>query len=137
MASTAPLIRVHTPAHVIAAMKAASEVGAAVHLLSSEDAPAFQGRRWFRLVVKDGANSLPGVRATAIVDCGDAPGHALACLEDGGGMVAVSGLAPEVVARLRSIATRLGGGLLEDPAPDLDLLDVPDPLTACRALFHR
>lgn len=137
MPTSRPLIRVHDAAQATAAVTAAAEAGRPLDLLSAAGAPAFQGRRWFRDVVAEAARSHPAATITAIVDCADAPGHALACLEDGAEGVAVSGLAATATARLAAIAEDLGVRLLVDAAPDLDLLDIPDPLTACRALFRR
>lgn len=131
------IIRVHTPAHANAALAAAREAGRPVRLLSSPGAPAAQGRRWLRRVAAEAARAYAGVDWQVIVDCADAPGHALACLEDGASAVAVRALPDAAVARLEAIAAGLGAEVLVAPRPDLDLLDHAEPLAACRDLFGR
>jgi hypothetical protein len=129
-----PLVRVHTPEQAAAALAAAAAAGQRLRLLSAAGAPAFQGYRWLRAVAEA---ARPGAGSQVVLDCADAPGHALACLEDGAAAVAVAGLDAAVVERLRGLAERRGAEVLVAPVADLDLLDHPDPLAACRALLDR
>lgn len=130
-----PLVRIHSQAQAALVLAEAAAHGRRVRLISSRGAPGVLGRAWFRRVTEEAARTHPGTLAQAATDCGDAPGHALACLEDGAKAIAVCGLAPGVLERLRSLASAQGAELWIDPQPDLDLLGLPDPAAACRTLF--
>jgi hypothetical protein len=125
-----PII-VHHLEHAVAALAAAKALGAAVTLRSASGAAAYLGAAVFRDMIAAALAEVPGVEARAVLDCGDAPGHALNALRQG--VAAVRLDAPsDVRARVRDIAHQLGAALDDDAAPALNLLDADDPATACR-----
>lgn len=93
-AMSAPAVVVHGPADVAAVLAAAGPRG--VVLLSTPGAAGSLGAAWFLAMVERGAMVESGARAGgasavpsrdacwfAVLDCGDAPGHALAALRAG------------------------------------------------------
>lgn len=66
-----------------AALLAARAAGAAPTLLTPEDAASRYGAGYLGALQKRARAEFPDVAFTLIVDCGDAPGHALACLRAG------------------------------------------------------
>lgn len=131
----APRVIVHSPAHVRAALCAAAAAGRPVTLVSAADAARYQGPGWLLRVARRAAESVPSARWTLVLDAGDAPGFALAALENGVPAVAVKGLPAEVVSRLQAMAEALGAAVMERPSDALDLLGHADPEGACRTLM--
>lgn len=129
-----PRIIVHSLAHALAAAAAAAEAGGPVTLMSAPAAGGYMGPSWFRHVISAAAEAHPTASLDAVLDCGDAAGHALAAFLEGIPAVRVNG-PPEALAALSDIATRLGGrvetGEMTD-GPALDLRHAPDPAAACR-----
>ena len=75
--------------------------------------------------------------ADFIIDCGAAPGLALAALRGGARRLRVSA-APAVMAKLADIAGQLGARIdTQPPAETLDLADAHDPLTAAREFLRQ
>ena len=70
-------------------------------------------------------------RASTVLDCGDAPGYALAALREGLRHLHVAGRA-DVRAKLAAIAEEYGAALHPGPPPELDLRDRLDPAASCR-----
>ncbi|EKV26498.1 Fructose/tagatose bisphosphate aldolase [Caenispirillum salinarum AK4] len=127
-----PRIIVHSPAHARAALAAAREAGRRVILQSPPRCALIQGAAWFHTLIEAARAQEPGADALPVLDCGDAPGLALAALRDGAEAVRleVTGSARTAVA---DIADQLGARLDEGPAaPVLDLLDAREPSEACR-----
>jgi hypothetical protein len=116
-----------------AALAAAAAENAPVTLLSAPDAAANVGPGWFDAVVTLARNAYPNAQATAVLDCGDAPGHALAALRHGFKIVRYAG---RNQAEIEEIARRFGARVLAERPPALDLeaiATVGDDLeTACR-----
>lgn len=119
---TLPRLIVHCPAHVAAA----EALGAPVIVQSPPDCPRRQGVPWFAALV---AGTAPPV--LPVLDCGDAPGLALAALRLG--LPAVR-LAPgPAVAAVVAVAADLGAVVdTGTPAAVLDLQGQADPAAACR-----
>ncbi len=125
-----PII-IHHLGHAVAALGAAKALGVPVTLRSAPGAAAYLGAAVFRDMIAAALGQVPGVEARAVLDCGDAPGHALNALRQG--VTAVRLDAPSKVrARVDEIAGQLGAALDEDAAPALDLLDADDPGAASR-----
>ena len=78
---------IHGPDHAQAALAAAAEAGVPVVLVSAPWAAAAVGAPWFLAVVATARAAFPAVAAEAVLDCGDAPGLALAALRLGAGVV--------------------------------------------------
>ena len=128
--SRRPII-VHHLEHAVAALGAAKALGVPVTLRSAPGAAAYLGAAVFRDMIAAALSEVPGVEARAVLDCGDAPGHALNALRQGVPAVRLEAPA-EVRARVGDIARQLGAALDEDAAPALDLLDADDPGAASR-----
>ena len=125
-------IRIHRLDHARAALIAARAVGAEVILVSPAGAAGWHGIGWWRCLERRIAEEFGAV--TTVLDCADAPGHALAALR--AGCRAVGIVAPKpTLARLDAIAQSLGGRLDSAP-PALDLLEAGDPLAACRSILE-
>jgi hypothetical protein len=125
-----PII-VHHLGHAVAALGAAKALDVPVTLRSAPGAAAYLGSAVFRDMIAAALGEVPGVEARAVLDCGDAPGHALNALRQGVGAVRLD--APsDVRVRVGDIARQLGAALDDDAAPALDLLGADDPSAASR-----
>lgn len=131
-------IVVHDLAHALAAARAAQEVGVPAVLMSPAGAAGYLGAPYFREIVAAARAAYPGAGITAVLDCGDAAGLALAALRDGAEVIRVA-VTDEVRRRLTDIAGQSGARLDDDTVFDsLDLLDQSDAPAACRRwLTHR
>jgi hypothetical protein len=117
----AAVIVVHTLAHVVGALRAAGRIRYAVSLISAPDAGVYAGPGWFKALVEAARETVPVARFSAVLDCGDRPGAALAAIRTELEAVIFTGRA-DVAARLADIAHQHGVRLFtERPAADLDL----------------
>jgi fructose/tagatose bisphosphate aldolase len=123
---------VHTLDHTRAATGAATELDAPVVLRSAPGAASYLGAAVFRDMIAAAVAEFPAAAVTAVLDCDDQPGLALNALRRGMKAVRVD-VAPDVTARIADIAARTGAVVDNSDGPALDLLDVEDPETACRA----
>jgi hypothetical protein len=129
-------IVVHDLAQLRAAFAAASELGAPVTVVSAPGAALSLGVGYFAAMISTARGEFPGVAAAAVLDCGDAPGLALAALRHGIGGVRVK--APRAaLARIADIAAQSGGRLVTGRLAALDLAGVEDAAAACRAWLAR
>lgn len=114
------------------ALAAAQDLGVGVTLRVREDTAAALGADVIARMVAVAREEFPGVGFTTAVDCGDAPGLAIALLRRGVERVSVRAPA-DAIARLAAIAEALGARALgDDPAPALDLGGARAPRQACR-----
>ena len=127
---------VHNLAHARAALAAAAGLGVPVTLLSPPGAAASLGVGYFAAMVEAARRAVPGAAATAILDCGDAPGLALAALRHGIPAVRVQAPA-RARARIADIAAQSGAALVSGRIAALDLAKSDEPLAACRAWLGR
>ena len=97
--------RVHSLAEARAAILAAEN--RTVWLESPMAAAGNLGIGWWQALLTTLAEEFPERRIEAVLDCGSAPGHALAALRAGVSCVRVQAL-PEVRAALEQIAASLG-----------------------------
>lgn len=113
-------IIVHDHAQARAALSVAAELGVAVTLQSPDGAAGYLGPGYFRGL-------------DVVLDCGDAPGHALAALRAGVKRIRLRA-APEVLARVADIAGQRGAELDQGETPTLDLATIPPArwAAACR-----
>ncbi|WP_064742492.1 hypothetical protein [Azospirillum sp. B4] len=110
----------------------AAAAGAPVHLVSAPDAAGALGAGGWRALLDAIAREFPDAPVTAVLDCGDAAGHALAALALGVTDIRFSGEAA-AAARLSDIAQARGGRLHPpDGEEPLDLRGRRDPVAACR-----
>ena len=123
---------VHSFDHARAALAAADGLDAAVTLLSAPGAAAYLGASIFRTMVAEAAVAYPGVKLTAILDCGNDPGLALNALRHGIKALRLD-TSPDVRRRIADIAAQADAVLDEDLGPALDLFAVANLEAACRA----
>ncbi len=137
-ASLPPAIVVHGLAHAKAALAAAAELGVPVTLMSAKGAAGYAGPSWFRAVIDEARAAHPQVQVSAVLDCGDMPGYALAALRDG---VAVIRFAGETTGKIADIAAQCGARVIVERPEALDLATIErarrDPEQACRDWLER
>ena len=113
-----PAIVVHGLDHAEAALAAAAELGVPVTLISAPSAAGYAGPSWFRAVVDEARAAYPAVDVTAVLDCGDMPGYALAALRDGVAAIRFSG---DTAAKIADIAAQYGAQVIAERPEALDL----------------
>jgi hypothetical protein len=94
-----------------AVLRTAREDSTAPTLVTPEDAASFYGAGYLAALQERARNEFPDVAFTLVVDCGDAPGHALACLRAG---VKVISMDP-MNDRIADIARQMGAALVRRP----------------------
>lgn len=121
-----PVVVVHDAAGAAAALALAGPRG--VLLLSAPGAAAGLGPAWFLGMVARAAagQALTPGPVEAALDCGDAPGHALAALRAGARLLVLDGACPAHAAVAAAAAERGARVLPARPAPALDLRGI-DP----------
>jgi hypothetical protein len=122
---------IHELRHARAALAAAAAARVPVELWSAPGAAAYVGAGWYDAVVRRAAAETPQARFVAVLDCADRADLVQAALRQGLKEVCYRG-APGVARRLAGIARRYGATLHRKLPLALDLLDVDDPLAACR-----
>ncbi len=80
MDSTDPVIVIHSLAQAIAALNVAARAGRAIVLASAPDAGGYVGPGWFGALIAAAREAVPGARFSALLDCGDNVGAALAAI---------------------------------------------------------
>ena len=80
MDSTDPVIIIHSLAQAIAALNVAARAGRAIVLASAPDAGGYVGPGWFGALIAAAREAVPGARFSALLDCGDNVGAALAAI---------------------------------------------------------
>jgi hypothetical protein len=95
-----------------AALEAARAEGSSPTLLTPEDAAAFYGAGYLAALQERARREFPDVAFTLIVDCGDAPGYALACLRAGVKVISMNPLNEKVA----DIARQMGAELVKRPS---------------------
>jgi hypothetical protein len=119
----APVIVVHSLRHAIAALRAAAGAGRAVVLASAPGAGSYGGPGWFGALIVAAREAVPEARFSALLDCGDDVGAALAALRSEIEGVVFTGRA-DVSCRLADIARQHGVNFVTDhPEAALDLGD--------------
>jgi delta 1-pyrroline-5-carboxylate dehydrogenase len=119
----APSVVVHSLAHATAALKAAARAGRPAVLVSPPGAGSYVGPGWFRALVAAARETVPEARFSALLDCGDDVGAALAAIRSEIEGVVFTGRA-HVARRLAEIADQHGVRLAKErPVPALDLGD--------------
>ncbi len=102
-----PVIVVHTLAHAIGALRAAARAGRPIILASAPEAGVYAGPGWFRALVEAARAAVREARFSAVLDCGDEPGAALAAIRAEIDCVRFIGRA-EIARRLADIARQHG-----------------------------
>ncbi len=126
----------HTLEHTRAALAAATHAEAPVILRSAPGASAYAGAQYLKAMVEHASAEFPDADFTAVIDCGDDPGHAQGALRIGWKVLLFGG--PEDVrSKIADIAEQHGARLVGDAGETLDLLDLPDSEGACRNFLER
>ncbi len=105
--SAPPVIVVHALAHAVGALRAAARAGRPVILASAPEAGIYAGPGWFRALVEAARGAVPEAQFSAILDCGDEAGAALAAIRTEVECVLFTGRA-NVARRLADIAHQHG-----------------------------
>lgn len=90
---------------------AAANLDRPVRLQSPPGAAGLQGIGWWLALTKALAAEFAGREIEAVLDCGDAPGLALAALRAGVKLVRISGVDQEMRGKLDGIARQMGARL--------------------------
>jgi hypothetical protein len=94
-----------------AVLKAARDAGQAPRLVTPENAAATYGAGYLAALQERGRQEFPDVAFTLVVDCGDTPGYALACLRAGVRTISMA----EPNEKIADIARRMGAELVRRP----------------------
>jgi len=122
---------VHSLDHLRAALTAGAERGLPVVALSAIGASGFAGAGWFASLVEQGRAEFPGVPLTAILDCGDRAGDAIAALNRGLPHLIFAGH-PVAAESLADIAAQCGAAILTTRPASCDLINASDPYYTAR-----
>lgn len=125
-------IIVHSLAEARAALAAAAALGKDVTLASAPAAGSYAGPGWFKALTDQATRAVPDARCDTVLDCGDAPGIALAALRLGLKRVRFTGKA-DATRRLAAIGAALDATVESDEKPALDLRGLRQPEARCRA----
>jgi hypothetical protein len=106
-----PVILVRDWRQTKAALLAARDAKQAPVLLTPENAAATYGAGYLAALQERAREEFPDVAFTLIVDCGDTPGYALACLRAG---VAKISMSPHN-DKIADIARQMGAELVRRP----------------------
>ena len=108
---TGPSILVRDWRQAESASKAAREAGQAPTLITPENAAATYGAGYLAALQERARQEFPDVAFTLVVDCGDAPGYALACLRAGVRTISMA----EPNEKIADIARQMGAALVRRP----------------------
>ena len=108
---TEPTILVRDWRQMHEALKAARNAGRSPTLVTPENAAATYGAGYLAALQERGRQEFPDVAFTLVVDCGDTPGYALACLRAGVRLISMS----EPNEKIADIARQMGAELVRRP----------------------
>ena len=108
---TKPVILVRDWRTTEAALQAARADGTSPILITPESAASFYGAGYLGALQERAEKEFPDVAFELIVDCGDAPGHALACLRSGVRLISMR----EPNDKIADIARQMGAELVRRP----------------------
>ena len=106
-----PVILVRDWRTTEAALRAARAEGTSPVLITPEGAASFYGGGYLGALQERAEKEFPDVDFELIVDCGDAPGHALACLRSGVKLISMR----EPNDKIADIARQMGARLVRRP----------------------
>jgi hypothetical protein len=104
-------VLVHDWRSMEAALLAARANGTSPVLVTPEGAASFYGAGYLGALQERAEREFPDVAFELIVDCGNAPGHALACLRSGVKRISMS----EHNDKIADIAQQMGARLVRRP----------------------
>ncbi len=117
---------IHSLEHARAALAAAERTGAPIAVYSAEGAGAYAGAAWFLAVIAAARADHPRAAVEAVLDCGAAPGIALAALRAGCRAIVLRG-EPALLRKIAAIAAASSARLDPGPSGALDLRRCRDP----------
>jgi len=104
----------------------------AITLVSPAGAAGFAGPGWFRELVAQARDAVPGVAFDSVLDCASEAGLALAAIREGVEAIAFDG-PDDARGKIEDIAAQAGCALVEiDYAHALDLDQCADAVATCR-----
>ncbi len=106
-----PVIVIRDWRSTAAALEAARAQGTSPILVTPEDAAAFYGAGYLAALQQRARREFADIDFTLIVDCGDAPGWALACLRAGVKVIAMD----PIDEKIADIARQMGAELVRRP----------------------
>ena len=106
-----PVILVRDWRSTEAALLAARANGTSPLLITPEGAASFYGAGYLGALQERAEKEFPDVEFELIVDCGDAPGHALACLRAGVKTISMDPFNEKIA----DIARQMGAQLVRRP----------------------
>lgn len=111
MVADQPIVMVRDWRQTRAALDQARADGTSPLLLTPEDAASFYGAGYLAALQNRARREFPDIAFTLIVDCGDAPGYALACLRAGVTTISMNPLNDKIA----DIARQMGAELVRRP----------------------
>ena len=93
------------------ALQNARAEGSSPTLVTPEDAASFYGAGYLAALQDRAREEFPDVAFTLVVDCGDAPGYALACLRAGVKTISMDPMNDKIA----DIARQMGAELVRRP----------------------
>jgi hypothetical protein len=130
-----PCIVIHGLDHARAALKAAQ--GRDIVLKSPSAAAALHGVEWWKRLLDRLRRDFPHAPFTAILDCGDCPGWAMAALRAEAGLIVLTGDGPAHGAVREAAEQKEAWGEGRWGYDSLDLLGAHDPGLVCREFLQR
>ena len=118
LSSATKAITIYSLAHATLALKAASETGRPVLLISAPFAAGTTGPAWFQSVVSQAMDNFPEADATSMLDCGTMAGYAMASLRQGIKYIRFYG---ETFDKIADIAKQLKVRVTSERPDSLDL----------------
>ncbi len=106
--------------HGLDDVRAALRPGGPVTLLSAPGAAGFAGGLWWRGLIGQARAEFPAAVLEDVLDCAEAPGHAMAALRIGQLRLVLDPACPAFAA-VTAAAARLGATVLPCRPPALDL----------------
>jgi hypothetical protein len=107
-----PVIMVSDWRQTEAALQSAREAKTSPVLITPEGAASVYGAGYLGALQERAAREFPDIDFELIVDCGDAPGHALACLRAGVKRISMN----KPNDKIADIAQRMGARLVRRPS---------------------
>jgi hypothetical protein len=95
-------------------LKARSD-GVSPTLVTPEDAAALYGAGYLAALQERARKEFGDVNFTLVVDCGDAPGYALACLRAGIKRISINLSDDKISDKIADIARQMGAELVRRP----------------------
>lgn len=130
-------IIVHSLAEARGALAAAAALGVPLTLESAAGAGTYAGPLWFKALIDEAREPYPAVELTAVLDCAEEAGTALAALRAGLRHLRFTGT-PAQRERIAEIAEALGATVEGEAAGEaLDLLEARDAEAAARVFLAR